>query len=167
MESNYVEIRENTLVFQEEHKKGVKQLIERDIFIVDKDVFKECKVGDVLVNTGQDEGDTLSYFKKILQVVDEGNQLRFVTKDATLAEAYKSIISIQIIIKHMLFPEAFQETFSVNQSFGPLDLAVAGGIDPSFNFNITMILLSLFRPMMRMPELQTTSLALPELELPG
>ncbi|MBP7644136.1 MAG: FISUMP domain-containing protein [Saprospiraceae bacterium] len=138
LESNYVEIRENTLVFQEEHKKGVKQLIERDIFIVDKDVFKECKVGDVLVNTGQDEGDTLSYFKKILQVVDEGNQLRFVTKDATLAEAYKKYYFHSNHNKtHVVSRSIFQETFSVNQSFGPLDLAVAGGIDPSFNFNIT------------------------------
>lgn len=138
LQSNYVEVREGTLILNEEQKQGIKAIPSKDVLVVDKAMFADCKVGDVLVNTGQGSGDTISFFKKIIEIIDQGSEIRFVTRDATLPEAYKRYyFSSEINETFLVERSFFQRSVSVNQEFGPLKLGIAAGINPDFNLDIT------------------------------
>lgn len=132
LKTNYIEIRETTVVITDSLARGVTKIENYNLFTVDKAMFKNCKVGDVLVNTANRSGDTLAYYKKILSIVDNGNEIKFVTRDATLPEAFKRYyINSDFNETFVQTRSLINQSISINQSFGPLTVGIGGAILPS------------------------------------
>lgn len=88
LKSNYIELRENTLLIPKEEQNMITS-VTKDEITFSSDFDKELLVGDVIVNTGEGQENPKAFFRKVVSVSKTGQGTKVVTKEATLPEAYK------------------------------------------------------------------------------
>ena len=87
--SNFVELAENTLMISSEESKMIMD-VKTDELLFDSKFTKELKVGDIIVNTGQNQDKPVAFYRKVINVSKAANgSVQVKTKEASLTDAYK------------------------------------------------------------------------------
>ena len=90
---NQFTLKSETYVLTETDKAEISGINGDGILVKKNAAFlADIKVGSVIVNTASDPGDSIAYFRKVIEIIPLANNTALRTVDATLPEAYSRYI---------------------------------------------------------------------------
>ncbi len=135
---NYIELKDESTMLKSEDKKLIKEVTPNSI-IAQGGIFTDFQAGDIIVNTAMDKGDTLAYFRRVVEVIRSGEEIELRTQDVNLAEAYKRYyIDSRSKEFRISGRNLFQETLSFNRSENGFGATLAAYLDPMISTEFTL-----------------------------
>ena len=138
---NEIVLKTTTYLLEPEDKPTVTAVHDTEIMVdANAGWLSTIKVGSVIVNTADDPGDTLAYFRKVLSINTVGDQVILTTRDATLPEAYSRYIidsrsSETILVRTSPISFSTQCTPANNRLKNWIGLSF--GVEPKFDYEIS------------------------------